>query len=224
MPLRAATPRPRGHHRYGGPHRHRRRTSRQIEEDLRRMGADLCFRRGRGHQRDFVRRPRGFFERACLAWSPNWRSMLRFPPTNSSASGARLIEGLRIERTTPAFSPASACAAFCLARIPTPRFRRPKRKSKPTARAARGVLPARTIARKRAAGDRGRFRAAGNARRRSRTHFRFLDGGAVAPPPDPALPALHGRRVYFVHLPGAVQTQILLGIAPSRASIPTGCA
>ena len=43
------------------------RTSRQIEEDLRRMGADLVFRRRRGHQRDFLRRAGGFFERAAGA-------------------------------------------------------------------------------------------------------------------------------------------------------------
>src|SRR5262249_42931735 len=33
----------------------------------------------------------------------------------------------------------------------------------------------------------------------------------VAPPPDPALPELRGRHVSMVHLPGAVQAQILLG-------------
>ena len=35
--------------------------------------------------------------------------------------------------------------------------------------------------------------------------------GPVEEAPDPALPELPGRRVYLVHLPGSVQTQIVVG-------------
>ncbi len=35
--------------------------------------------------------------------------------------------------------------------------------------------------------------------------------GSVAEAPNPPLPDLHGRRVYLVHLPGAVQAQVLVG-------------
>ena len=35
--------------------------------------------------------------------------------------------------------------------------------------------------------------------------------GAVEEAPDPALPELPARRVYLVHLPGSVQTQIVVG-------------
>jgi len=35
--------------------------------------------------------------------------------------------------------------------------------------------------------------------------------GAVEEAPNPALPDIHGRGVYLVHLPGAVQTQVVVG-------------
>ena len=47
---------------------------------------------------------------------------------------------------------------------------------------------------------------------------------AVIPPPNPPLPELRGRHVHLVHLPEAVQAQVRSAIAPSRASIRTGCA
>ncbi len=35
--------------------------------------------------------------------------------------------------------------------------------------------------------------------------------GVVEDAANPPLPELHGRRVYLVHLPGSVQTQVLVG-------------
>jgi predicted Zn-dependent peptidase len=41
--------------------------------------------------------------------------------------------------------------------------------------------------------------------------FGSWSSGPVEGAPDPALPEVQGRRVYLVHLPGSVQTQILIG-------------
>ena len=41
--------------------------------------------------------------------------------------------------------------------------------------------------------------------------FSSWAAGKVEEAPNPALPELHGRRVYLVHLPGAVQAQVLVG-------------
>jgi len=49
--------------------------------------------------------------------------------------------------------------------------------------------------------------------------------GKVDEAPNPALPDLHGRHVVLVHLPGAVQAQIVVGQSGHHApSTGLGCA
>src|SRR4029077_3958468 len=43
------------------------------------------------------------------------------------------------------------------------------------------------------------------------TVFASWTAGKADEAPNPALPELHGRRVYLVHLPGAVQAQVVVG-------------
>ena len=78
------------------------RTSRQIEEDLRRMGADLGSHAGADSSAISISGLAEFSEGIFELLGDLARNA-QFPPRNSSASARRKIEGLRIERTTPGF-------------------------------------------------------------------------------------------------------------------------
>ena len=187
-----------------------KRTSRQIEEDLRRMGADLSS--GAGADTSVI----SFaglvdFSNDLLGLVSELAQQASFPADEFERERRQLVEGLRIERTTPGF-------------LASERLRR----------VLFGAHPYGTISptEEQVEGYRleqlkefyQHYYRPGNAllvmvgdfapQKCSRKLKRFSAPGHPArwrQAPDPALPELHGRRVYLVHLPGSVQTQVVVG-------------
>ena len=186
------------------------RTSRQIEEDLRRMGADLSS--GAGADTSVV----SFaglvdFSNDLLRLVAELTQQASFPADEFERERRQLLEGLKIERTTPSF-------------LGSERLRK----------VLFGAHPYGTISPTEAQVESYRldqlkdfyahyFRP-GNALlvmvgdfepQAMLTQIEKIFGswatGKVEEAPNPALPDLHGRRVYLVHLSGSVQAQVLVG-------------
>jgi len=187
-----------------------RRTSRQIEEDLRRMGADLGT--GAGADNSSISFS-GLAEYASelLTLVAELAQQASFPVEEFERERRQMIEGLRIERTTPSF-------------LASERMRR----------ILFGAHPYATIAPREAQVEayrheqlaefyRAQYRP-GNAllvavgdfsspamRGEIERIFGSWTPGETPEPPNPQLPTLRGRHVHLVHLPESVQTQVVLG-------------
>jgi predicted Zn-dependent peptidase len=187
-----------------------KRTSRQIEEDLRRMGSDLSS--GAGADTSVI----SFgglvdFSNELLGLVSELTQQASFPPDEFERERRQLVEGLRIERTTPGF-------------LASERLRR----------ALFGSHPYGTISptEEQVTGYRveqlkdyyQKYYRPGNAllvmvgdylpqtmMAQVEKIFGSWASGPVEAAQDPALPEVQARRVYLVHLPGSVQTQILIG-------------
>ena len=186
------------------------RTSRQIEEDLRRMGADLSS--GAGADTSAI----SFaglveFSKYVLRLVSELAQHASFPADEFERERRQLIEGLRIERTTPGF-------------LANERLRRilfgahPYGTISPTEAQVENYGLAQLVDFYR------EFYRPGNALlvmvgdfpakamlEQIENVFGSWTDSKVAEALNPALPELHGRRVYLVHLPGAVQAQVLVG-------------
>ena len=188
----------------------RERTSRQIEEDLRRMGSDLSS--GAGADTSVI----SFaglvdYSNDLLGLVSELAQQASFPEDEFERERRQLVEGLRIERTTPGF-------------LASERLRR----------VLFGAHPYGTISptEEQVAGYRieqlkefyQRYYRPGNGLlvvvgdfspqpmlAQIENAFGSWADGQVDPAPDPALPEVQGRRVYVVHLPESVQTQISIG-------------
>jgi predicted Zn-dependent peptidase len=186
------------------------RTSRQIEEDLRRMGADLGTHAGAdtsvisfGGLSEFSAELLGLVSELARHAS--------FPAEEFERERRQMIEGLRIERTTPSFlaserfrhilfgahpyaiiSPSEGDVEAYQRQLLVEFYRAHYRPSNALLVAVGDFSPAAMMA-------------------TIEDIFGSWNAGEVVPPPNPPLPRLHGRHVHFVHLPGAVQAQILLG-------------
>lgn len=186
------------------------RTSRQIEEDLRRMGADLSS--GAGADTSVV----SFsglvdFSIELLRLVAELTQQASFPADEFERERRQLVEGLRIERTTPGF-------------LASERMRK----------VLFGAHPYGTVSPTEAQVEGYRldqlkdfyrqYYRPGNALlvmvgdfspqpmlAQVEKLFASWTSGKADEAPNPALPELHGRRVYFVHLPGSVQAQIVVG-------------
>jgi zinc protease len=186
------------------------RTSRQIEEDLRRMGADLGTHAGADSSAislsGLAEFSEGIFEMmADLARNAS------FPAEEFERERRRKIEGLRIERTTPAF-------------LANERFRHvifgqhPYAVISPTEEQVgayqheqleefyrHNYSPANALLI--VVGD---FSSDALL-----AQIEKVFGTWEAPPPPPQIssapPHNIGRKVHFVHLPGSVQTQVVVG-------------
>jgi zinc protease len=187
-----------------------RRTSREIEEDLRRMGSDLSS--GAGADNSVI----SFsglvdYSNDLLGLVSELAQRASFPADEFERERRQLIEGLRIERTTPSF-------------LASERLRR----------VLFGAHPYGTISPTEEQVTNYRL---GQLQEFYQRHYRpgnallvmvgdftpdsllaQIEGafgswspGPVEEAPNPALPELPGRRVYVVHLPGSVQTQIVVG-------------
>jgi zinc protease len=186
------------------------RSSRQIEEDLRRMGADLGTHAGADNSAISFS---GLSEFAgeLLTLVAELAQAASFPADEFERERRLTIEGLRIERTTPSF-------------LAGERLRRvlfgahPYAVVSPTEAQVEAYQLPQLVEFYRAhyhpanallviAGD---FAPPALLDEIERI-FGAWSGGEVAPLPDPSLPVLHGRRVHLVHRPETVQTQILLG-------------
>ena len=187
-----------------------RRTSRQIEEDLRRMGADLGTNAGADNSA-IAFSGLAEFSTELLTLVAELAQQASFPADEFERERRQTIEGLRIERSTPSF-------------LASERLRR----------VLFGEHPYATVAPTEAQVEAYRLDQLVDF---YRTHYRpanallvavgdfsaskMLDqiekifgswhAGDVSSAPNPSLPDLHGRHVYLVHLPESVQTQVLLG-------------
>jgi zinc protease len=185
------------------------RTSRQIEEDLRRMGSDLSS--GAGADTSVV----SFgglvdFSNGLLRLVAELTQQASFPTDEFERERRQLVEGLRIERATPGF-------------LASERMRK----------VLFGAHPYGTISPTESQVENYRLEQLKDFYRQyyrpenallvmvgdfsPRAMLAQVEGvfaswavGKVDEAPNPALPELHGRHVYLVHLPGAVQAQIVV--------------
>src|SRR6202521_5385814 len=186
------------------------RTSRQIEEDLRRMGSDLSS--GAGADTSVI----SFaglvdFSNDLLGLVSELAQQAYFPEDEFERERRQLVEGLRIERTTPGF-------------LATERLRKvlfgahPYGTVSPTEAQVEGYRLEQLTDFYRQyyrpgnallvlVGD---FSPPGMLELVEKV-FASWAAGKVDEAPNPTLPELHGRNVYLVHLPGAVQAQIVVG-------------
>jgi predicted Zn-dependent peptidase len=186
-----------------------KRSSRQIEEDLRRIGADV------GTSAGADTTAIGFnglaeFSGDLLKLVAELAQQASFPADEFERERRQMIEGLRIARTTPSF-------------LASERMRRVLFGSHPYAI----IAPTETQAKENRLGQLVEF---------YRTHYTpgnalLIAVGDFAAPqmmeqierifgswkpatvpvvPDTTLPELHGRRVHLVHLPESVQTQVVV--------------
>ncbi|MGH9594409.1 MAG: M16 family metallopeptidase, partial [Bryobacteraceae bacterium] len=187
-----------------------KRSSRRIEEDLRRMGADLSS--GAGADTSAV----SFaglvdFSQDLLHLVAELTQHASFPADEFERERRQLIEGLRIERTTPGFlanerlrkvlfgahpygtiSPTEAQVESYRLEQLKDFYRQNYRPGNALLVMVGDYLPEAMLAQIESA-------------------FGSWPAGSAEPAPDPSLPEVQGRRVYLVHLPGSVQSQILVG-------------
>jgi predicted Zn-dependent peptidase len=186
------------------------RTSRRIEEDLRRIGADMGA--SAGADTSYI----SFagltdFASELLELVAELAQQAVFPAEEFERERRQLLESVRIERTTPSFlagerlrrvlfgSHPYAIVAPSEAQVAA--FRREhlvefyRDRYRPTS--ALLVL----------VGDFSSAAMLGEVER----IFAGWPAGEAPPPPEPPLPEIRGRRVHVVHLPEAVQAQVLVG-------------
>ena len=186
------------------------RSSRQIEEDLRRMGADLGTHAGADNSAISFS---GLSEFAgeLLTLVAELAKAASFPQAEFERERRQTIEGLRMERTTPSFLAGERLRRVLFGAHPyavvTPTEAQVEAYQLPQLaefyrahyRPANALLVA--------VGD---FSPPAMLAEIERI-FGAWSGGQVAPLLDPSLPVLHGRRVHLVHRPHTLKTQILLG-------------
>jgi zinc protease len=186
------------------------RSSRQIEEDLRRMGADLSS--GAGADTSAV----SFtgltdFSDNLLRLVAELTQQASFPADEFERERRQLIEGLKIERTTPGF-------------LASERLRRVLFGTHPYGTISPTEAQVEAYRLEQLKGFYRQYYRPGNALlvlvgdfspeamlSQIEQIFASWAGGKVEEAPNPALPELRGRKVYLVHLPGSVQTQVLVG-------------
>ena len=187
-----------------------KRSSREIEEDLRRMGADLSS--GAGADTSVI----SFggltdHSKELLNLVAELAQQSSFPADEFERERRQLIEGLRIERATPGFLANERLRRVLFGAHPygtiSPReedvtayrLEQLKEYYEQNYRPGNALLVM--------VGD--------FAPQEMLTQIERIFGswaaGTSEEPPNPPLPELTGRRVYLVHLPGAVQAQILVG-------------
>jgi zinc protease len=187
-----------------------KRTSREIEEDLRRMGADLSS--GSGADNSVI----SFaglvdFSKELLTLVSELAQQASFPEEEFERERRQLIEGLRIERTTPGF-------------LASERFRRvlfgshPYGTISPTEEqvAQYRVEQLKDFYQRYYRPENALLVIVGDFAPQAMLEqieaaFGDWSGKPGEGAPDPALPELPGRSIYLVHLPGSVQTQLLVG-------------
>jgi len=186
------------------------RSSREIEEDLRRMGSDLSS--GAGADNSVI----SFggltdFSNELLALVSELAQQASFPADEFERERRQLVEGLRIERTTPGFLAGERLRRVLFGAHPygtiSPteeqvtqyRVEQLKEFYRQYYRPGNALLVM--------VGD---FSPQSMLSQIEKI-FGSWKAAPVEQAPNPALPEVQARKVYLVHLPGSVQTQILIG-------------
>lgn len=186
------------------------RTSRQIEEDLRRMGADLGSNAGTDTSAISFDGLVEFSEPLLILVS-ELVQQASFPEAEFERERRQALEALRIERTTPGF-------------LAGERLRKILFGVHPYAQVSPTEDQVQNYKRENLLEVYGEHYRPGNAllvmvgdfsadkmlKDVERIFGKWSEGQPVATP-DAELPKLRGRRVYLVHLPGSVQSQVLVG-------------
>lgn len=187
-----------------------RRNTQKIDEDLRRWGSDLSIASGAETTAISFEGLVEFAE-PLLALVAELATQASFPNEEFERERAQKVEELSIARTTPDFLAGERIRKVLFGAHPYANY-------EPTEQQVRGYTRAALMdyynARYKpgnallvAVGD---FKPAEMADRIEKALGGWTgEQPAKAPRPEP--PKLHGRRVCMVHLPGAVQTQILIG-------------
>ncbi len=186
------------------------RTSRQIEEDLRRMGADLGTRSGADSSAIAIS-GLAEFSTGLLELLADLARHASFPASEFERERRQHLEGLKIERTTPGF-------------LASERFRRvlfgehPYAIIAPTEEqvASYHLEQLEDFYRRNYTPANGLLIIVGDFASESlMVQIERIFGDWTAPQPEPRFvpsPPTHTRRqVNLVHLPGSVQTQVLVG-------------
>jgi len=186
------------------------RASRQIEEDLRRMGADLSS--GAGADTSVV----SFaglvdFSNGLLRLVAELTQQASFPADEFERERRQLVEGLRIERATSGF-------------LASERMRKVLFGAHPYGAISPTEAQVESYRLDQLQDFYRQYYRPGNALlvmvgdfspqamlAQVEQVFGSWAAGKVDEAPNPALPELYGRRVYLVHLPDAVQAQIVVG-------------
>jgi predicted Zn-dependent peptidase len=185
------------------------RTSHQIEDTLRGWGADLSISAG-ADTTSVAFAGLVEFARPLLDLVSEIVREASFPAEEFERERRQKIEGLRIDRTTPDFLAAERVRKVLFGMHPYANY-------SPTEQQVEGYTRDALIAyyRENYAPAKALLVAAGDFS--ADEMWKEIEGafggwkGAIperGAPPSP--PELRGRRVYFVHLPGAVQTQIVV--------------
>lgn len=186
------------------------RSSRQIEEDLRRMGADLSSGAGADNSAVSFGGLADFAD-DLLRLVAELTQHASFPADEFERERRQLVEGLKIERTTPGF-------------LGSERLRRVLFGAHPYGTISPTEAQAEAYRLEQLTDFYKQYYRPGNALlvlvgdfspkdmlARIEKIFGSWTPGKVEEASNPALPALGGRKVYLVHLPGSVQTQVLVG-------------
>jgi len=185
-------------------------TSRQIEENLRRIGADLSTSAG-ADTSAIAFNGLSEFTSELLGLVSELARSASFPVEEFERERRLMLEGVRIERTTPSFLASErlrrvlfgphpySIIAPTETQVQEYRLEQLNEFYRTHYRPASALLVAV-----------GHFSSSRMLEEIERLFGAWM-AGEVAPPPNPPLPELRGRRVHLVHLPEAVQTQILVG-------------
>jgi predicted Zn-dependent peptidase len=185
-----------------------RRTQRQIEEDLRRMGANLACAAGTDSSA-ITFDGLSEFSAELLALAADLAQNASFPAPEFERERRQKIEELKIERTTPGF-------------LAGEQMRRALFGAHPYAHVAPTIEQVEAYAREQLVEFYRRHYVPGNALlilagdfsaekmfAEAERAFGAWPAGRREEPHFPDVPALRGRRVHLVHFPSAVQTQVL---------------
>ncbi len=186
------------------------RTSRQIEEDLRRMGADLGTSAGTDSSAISFS-GLAEFSPGLLELVADLARNASFPAEEFERERRQRLEELRIERTTPAFLAGERLRKVLFGEhpyavvAPTEAQVEKYRREQLVDFYRQHYLPGNALLL--VVGD---FSAAEMMRQIEKA-FGNWPGGKPAAPEEPVPPELRGRRVSLVHLAGTVQAQLVVG-------------
>lgn len=187
-----------------------RRTSRQIEEELRRLGADLGTSAGQDTSAISFAGLSEFAE-PLLQLVNELAREASFPEAEFERERRQKLEEVRLERTSPGFLAAERLRKVLFGTHPYARVSPSEAQVAAYQRADLETVYREIYTPENAllmlVGD---FEPQGMLRIIEKI-FGNWTGRMPAAKQAPALPAFHGRRVYLVHNPGSVQTQILAG-------------